>query len=131
MAYREDFVTKTHDGGIADCKYDHKEVWIFPNIDQPQRCTARLVEKYLSLCPLYYKKNNFYLQSLQKHAPKQWYAYAEKVIGTHTIGKVVMDIMKEAKIEGFFSNHSLRCSGGTRLFRRGVDRKLVKECTGH
>ena len=39
--------------------------------------------------------------------------------------------MKEAKIEGFFTNHSLRRSGGTRLFNAGIDRKLVKEATGH
>ena len=40
-------------------------------------------------------------------------------------------MVKKAKIEGFFTNHSLRRSGGTRLFRAGVDRKLVKEFTGH
>ena len=40
-------------------------------------------------------------------------------------------MMKEANIEGFFTNHSLRHSGGTRLFRAGVDCKLVKEVTGH
>ena len=39
--------------------------------------------------------------------------------------------MKDAKIEGFFTNHSARRTGGTRLFRAGVDRKLVKEAMGH
>ena len=39
--------------------------------------------------------------------------------------------MDAAKIPGFFTNHSLRHSGGTRLFQAGVDRKLVKEATGH
>ena len=33
--------------------------------------------------------------------------------------------------KGFFTNHSLRRTGGTRLFRTGVDHKLVKEATGH
>ena len=40
-------------------------------------------------------------------------------------------MMKDANIEGFFTNHRLRRTGGTRLFRAGVDRKLVKEVTGH
>ena len=31
----------------------------------------------------------------------------------------------------FYSNHSLRRSGTTHLFRAGIDRKLVKEFTGH
>ena len=39
--------------------------------------------------------------------------------------------MKEVKIEGFFTNHSFRSSGGTRLCNAGVDHKLVEECTGH
>ena len=128
LVYQEDCVSKTHDGGISDRKSDRKEVWIYPHIN-PERCTIRLVEKYLSLCPPYYVKNNFYLQCLQKPTPKQW--YGQQVIGVHTISKVVVQLMKEAKIEGFFTNHSLRRSGGTRLFRAGIDRKLVKEATGH
>ena len=41
------------------------------------------------------------------------------------------DITDRAKIEVFFTNHSLRRSGISRLFQAGVDRKLVKESTGH
>ena len=128
LVYREDFVTKTHDGGIKDRKHDRKVVWVYPN-DNPIRCTVRLVEKYLSLCPKYTKKENFYLQSRAKPTPKVW--YQEQVIGKNTISKVVQVMVKTSKIEGFFSNHSLRRSGGTRLFNQGVDRKLVKEITGH
>ena len=52
-------------------------------------------------------------------------------MGQNSLGKVVQVLMKDAKIEGFFTNHSLRRSGGTRLFNAGIDRKLVKEATGH
>ena len=128
LVYREDAVTKTHDGGINDRKSDRKEVWVYPN-DISEHCTVRLVEKYLSLCPMYFKKENFYLQSLQKPTPNQW--YAEQVIGVHTIAKITGDLMKSGGIEGYFTNHSLRRTGGTRLFRAGIDRKLVKEVTGH
>ena len=128
LVYREDFVTKSHDGGLKDRKNDRKEVWIYPNSDV-NRCTVHLVEKYLSLCPLYYKKENFYLQCRMKPTPKLW--FQEQVIGKNTISKVVKKLMKRANIEGFFTNYSLRRSGGTRLFRAGVDRKLVKEFTGH
>ena len=81
------------------------------------------------MCPAYYRKENFYLQSRVKTTPKLW--YQEQVIGNNTIGKVVKTLVDKAKIEGFFTNHSLHRSGGTRLFRAGVDRKLVKEFTGH
>ena len=42
-----------------------------------------------------------------------------------------MEPMEKANILGFFTNHSLRCNSGTRLFQSGVDRKLIKESTGH
>ena len=108
LVYREDFVTKTHDGGLKDRKSDHKEVWVYPN-KNINRCTVRLVSKYLSLCPNYYKKENFYLQCLQKPTPNQW--YAEQVIGKNTIGQVVKELIKNSKVDGFFTNHSLRRSG--------------------
>ena len=39
--------------------------------------------------------------------------------------------MASAGYDGFFSGHSLRRTGGSRLFQAGVQRKLVKEVTGH
>ena len=128
LVYREDAVTKTHNGGLRDMRRDRKIVYVYPSNDS-NRCPVRLVEKYLNLCPLYNKKPNFYLKSLQKPTPKQW--YAEQVVGSATLGKVVKMLMKEANIEGFFTNHSLRRTGGSRLFQAGVQRKLVKEVTGH
>ena len=40
-------------------------------------------------------------------------------------------MLKSAHLDGFFTNHSLRRSGTTRLFQAGVDRKIIKEFTGH
>ena len=125
---REDFVTKTHDRGLKDRKSERKVVWVYLSSD-PTKCTVCLVEKYLSLCPLYYQRENFYLQCKVKPTPKVW--YQEHVIGKNTISKVVQEMVKLAKIDGFFMNHSLRQLGGVRLFRAGIDRKLVKEMTGH
>ena len=39
--------------------------------------------------------------------------------------------MHDAEFEGYFTNHSARCTGGTYLFQAGVDRKLVKEAMGY
>ena len=128
LVYREDRVTKTHDGGLGDMRHDHKIVWVLPSVNT-QRCPVRLVEKYLSLCPLYFTKSNFYMQSRQKPTLKCW--YASQVVGQNTISKVVKKLMEAAEIQGFFTNHSLRFSGGTRLFNAGIDWKLVKEITGH
>ena len=122
------YVYKTHDGGIKDMKFDRKEVWVYPR-NNLNRCPVRLAQKYLSLCPKYDRKHNFYLKSLTKPTPTQW--YAEQVVGQNTLGKVIKGIMQNAGVEGFYTNHSARRTGGTRLFRAGVQRKLVKETTGH
>ena len=97
---------------------DRKEVWVFPN-ENPSRCCIRLVEKYLKLCPPYYKKANFYLQSKSKPTPSLW--YAEQVVGQKTLSKTIKSMFKEAQIEGYFTNHSCRRAGTTRLFQTGVE----------
>ena len=101
---------------------------MYPSKDT-NKCPVHLTHKYLSLCPTYEKKVNFYLRSLEKPTPKQW--YAGQVVGSQTLSKVIGKIMELGEFEGFFTNHSARRTGGTRLFRAGVQRKLVKECTGH
>ena len=89
----------------------------------------RLVDKYIGLCPPYYRKENFYLQSLTKINPAQW--YGEQVVGINLIKKVVKSLLGRANIEGYFTNHSLHRTGGTRLFQAGIERKIIKEVTGH
>ena len=109
---------------------ERKVVWIHPNLKNPDQCTVMLVDKYVSLCPQdFHKKANFYLQSKQKVSPVCW--YQREVLGENSIGKVIGNLMESAGYEGFFSGHSLRRTGGTRLFQAGVQRKLVKEVTGH
>ena len=129
LVYREDTVTKTHDGGLNDMHNERKIVWVYPNAKNINRCPVRLVQKYLALCPPYFKKENFYLKSKQRPSPNQW--YVAQVVGQNTLGKVVKLMMQEAEISGYFTNHSARRTGSMRLFRAGVDRKLVKETTGH
>ena len=40
-------------------------------------------------------------------------------------------MLKSAQLDGYFTNHSLRRSSTTHLFQAGVDRKIIKEFTGH
>ena len=98
------------------------------------RCPVRLVEKYINLCPMAspkMKKFNFYLRSLERPTFNQWYGGGKQCIRKHTLSKTVKELLKIAKLEGFFTNHSLRHSGTTRLFQQGVNKKLVKEFMGH
>ena len=131
LVYQEDTTSKTNDGGINHMRKERKTVWVYPS-ENSVRCPVRLIDKYISLLPPMkpnVKKANFYLQSLEKFTPAQW--YGEQVVGLNSLKKVVSEMFKTAKLDGFFTNHSLRRTGTTRLFREGIDRKLVKEFTGH
>ena len=131
LVYREDTVTKTNDGGLANMKKQRKVVWIFPN-DSVVRCPVRLVDKYVSLCPEVTEKSkkcNFYLRSLEKPNPAQW--FSTMPVGKNTLSKTVGRLLKSCNLDGYFTNHSLRRTSATRLFQAGVDKKIVREITGH
>ena len=131
VVYTEDTITKTNDGGLANMRKDRKIVWIYPS-DNINCCPVRLIDKYISLCPPVKSvkhKSNFYLRSLEKINPAQWYSH--QVVGICTLRKTIGRMLKDAKLDGFFTNHSLRRSGTSRLFQAGVDRKIIKEYTGH
>ena len=128
LVYTEDSVTKTNKGGLKDMKKDRKIVWVKPNSDW-RHCLVRLVEKYMSLLPKTGAKPNFYLQSLWCTKPYCWFSTIP--VGINTLRKTVSTLLKDAGLDGFFTNHSLRRTCATRLFQTGADTKLVKEITGH
>ena len=109
---------------------ERKIVWVYPS-ENKMRCPVRIIDKYISLLPPVHakRKANFYLRSLEKYTHAQW--YGEQVVGLCTIRKIMSESAKKANIQGFFTNHSLKHSGTTRLFQAGLDKKLIKEFTGH
>ena len=52
-------------------------------------------------------------------------------IGHDTLSKTLPRLYKSAGIQGYKTNHSLRASAATRLYRSGIDEQLVMERTGH
>ena len=70
------------------------------------------------------KKSNFYLHSLEKPNPAQW--YKSKAIGKKTpCQKLMSKLLKNANLDGFFTNHSLQRTSAMRLFQAGVEKKLL------
>ena len=128
LVYREDNVTKTNRGGLRDMKKERKVVWVKPNSSW-ERCPVRIVQKYLNLLPKIGVKANLYLQSLKKPRPNCWYSTVP--VGINKIRGVVSELLHNAGLDGYFTNHSLRRTCATRLFQAGQSVKLVKEVTGH
>ena len=132
VVFEEDTKTKTNDGGLNSLRKDHKVVWINPNTNNVNHCPIRLIDKYMSLLPPVKNdtsKHNFYLRSMECPNPAQW--YTSQVVGLNTLRKTVSELLKNAKLDVFFTNHSLRRSSATRLFQAGVDKKIIREITGH
>ena len=44
---------------------------------------------------------------------------------------MVANLLKDAGLDGYFTNHSLRRTAATRLFCAGQNVKLIKKVTGH
>lgn len=52
-------------------------------------------------------------------------------VGHNVLGNTVKRLCKEGKIDGQFSNHSLRATTATRALEKGIPDKFVMERTGH
>ena len=109
-------------------KKECKIVWIKPN-SNIIRCPVQLIEKYVNLVPLEGVKPNFYLQSLKHPKPYCWYSTLP--VGINSLCKVVSEMLKNAGLDGYFTNHSLCRTCATRLYQAGQSTKLIKEITGH
>lgn len=128
LRYAED-VSKTQQGGLKHRKISKKEVEHRANMPNPERCHVRLLKKYLSKCPKDRRDDAFYLQVLrQPHPDGLW--YSRQAVGVHTIQTVVPEICRKAGLHGHFTNHSLRVTAATSLYRNNVDEQLIMERTG-
>ena len=47
------------------------------------------------------------------------------------LARTLTNLFRDAGIEGYFTNHSLRVTAATRMFDAGVDEQLIMSRTGH
>ena len=71
----------------------------------------------------------FYLTPLKKPTSVCWFSCVP--IGHNALADTVPRLMREAGIEGFSTNHSLRATATTRLYDSQVDEATIMERTGH
>ena len=90
------------------------------------------LDKYISKLPEEAKeKDLFYVRPLEKISSlsKPWYSSVP--IGKHSLHAKMKNMCSEAGISGHKTNHSLRATAATEMFRRGAPEKLIQERTGH
>ncbi|XP_067658318.1 transcriptional regulator QRICH1-like [Haliotis asinina] len=120
-------VSKCNQRGLKDYHVAPKSVTAYAS-DVSHRCIVQLYRKYLGLRPID-APTVLYLRPLSKPRPDRWYSVSP--VGEHTLSKTVSRLCAAAGFSGFYTNHSLRATSATRLFRSGVDEQLIAKTTGH
>ena len=57
--------------------------------------------------------------------------YSRRPVGENTIANVTKKLCADAGITGYYTGHSLRRTGITRMFQGDVPEKIIKEVSGH
>ena len=125
-------MSKNFKGGLKHKSLRPREAKCFEDSNK-SRCLVTLLQKYCSLCPDEMLDNGLFLSPFKSPSPAAKVWYRRQYIGHNTLKNFVSTIMKEGGLydQGHFTNHSLRASTATRLFRKGVDEQLIAEQTGH
>ena len=126
-------VSKNRNGSFKQLHIKSKVVPVFPCPEAGERCPVHLLDKYISKLPTAAKEMDlFYVRPLDKKPQDPnmpWYSAVP--LGKHTLQQKVKKMCADAGINGNKTNHSLRATGATELYKRGVPEKLIQERTGH
>ena len=127
LVYPKDPFQKNNQGGLTS-RQNNKIVRVFPASDI-SRCPMRLYLKYIRLLPENKSCGKLYLRPRPKFSPSVW--YCDQPYGKNKVSGAVKKLCEIAKIEGKYSNHSLRATSASRMFQHNVSEQVIKEITGH
>ena len=123
--------SKNRSGSYKD-RSEAKVVKHFANKRLGERCVVYLLKLYYSQLPEHNGDERFYFQP-KEAKPRldldgPW--FKKQHVGRNTLSKMVGSMCDEAGIERK-TNHSLRATETTRMFKAGVPEKLIQQRTGH
>ena len=76
-------------------------------------------------------KDAFYFAPLQKFSSEKGEPWFSAVpVGKNTLDRIVKDSCEEAGVAGK-TNHSLRATGATRMYHKGITERAIQARTGH
>ena len=124
--------SKNRSGGLAQLRAENKSVPCFAVPENLPVCLVYLLDLYLKRLPEYaFKEDVLYCRPKPK-APVDkgipWYEACP--VGKNKLGSMVSEMCAEAGIARK-TNHSLRATGATTLFRSNVPEKIIQKTTGH
>lgn len=129
LLFQENY-SKTFRGGLKDSRIEPRELKVYPNDTNEEKCPVRLFKKYLNLRPSEGKCDALFLTPLAKPKQNQWFADAP--IGKNTLCSTIKNIMEMAAIDnGTYTNHSCRKTTVTRIMQATNNFSIAKLATGH
>ena len=126
--FHEDIGLKTNKGGIKHRKIGGKVVDVY-QIDNPDRCSVRILWKYMSMLPVGRQCKSLYLQPRKKYAATNW--FRDSPAGENRMRSLVKDLCSKAGIPGYYTNHSLQTTSCTRMYNCDIDEQVIQEISGH
>ena len=111
----------------------NKVVPVFACPEVGERCAVYLLDLYLSELPnKAFEQDIFYLRPL-KNIPSDPAKplYSSVPVGKNTLERKLAIICDRDGIQGTITNHSLRATSATHMYRSGVTEKVIQERTGH
>ena len=123
--------SKNFRGGIADLRRENKVVYQYSGTSR-STCHVRLLDMYIEKLPCEAKRKDcFYFTPLKKtpdDPEKPWFSAVP--VGWNKLDSMVKEMFAEVGIEGK-TNHSLRATGTTRMYKHGIQEKTIQSRTGH
>ena len=125
--------SKNRPGGRHQLNLDNKTVVQYATNDG-ERCHVYLLRLYISKLPeSAIQRDIFYMkpkQAIPARASDPW--YTNQPMGHNSLETFLKDILKAAGIDCTNkSNHSLRATSISRMYRKDVPDKLIMERSGH
>ena len=128
-----EYASKNRTGGYLQLDVPNKTVPIYSTPSAGNRCHVFLLDTYISKLPTEATKLDiFYLRPLPvapKNPIKPW--FYSSPIGKNVLSSMLKTMCVDAGIEGHKTNHSLRATGATEMFKAGVPEKIIQQRTGH
>ena len=124
-------VSKANRGGIKHMNVDRKICKAYEHPNNPNKCPVKIFQNYVAkLSPKTDVENAFYFKPLVVvNDGNVW--YTSLPLGHNKLRDMVKTIMGKAGFKGNYTNHSLRATTASRLFRANVPEQLIREQTGH
>ena len=126
-----EYISKNNQHRFKDTNVSNKEVKVYA-LPGNFRCMVRLLDKYLQKLPP--DAEYVYMRPMDKiplaNSPtNSW--YTKQRVGYNTLKGFISKLFAASGLEGLYTNHSLRATSITRMFKTDVPEKIIAEKSGH